>query len=127
VGGVSPVLVRMGAGACTVMIVIGSVSAVMITAYAAADCASKAAVAARGRHTRLSMAPVGCLEMSPPPGRSEREGSSAAAWIRKQEDAHAAGVLASCVSISVEQRCDTRSVAEAAMGLAPCLLRAQVL
>ena len=67
--------------------------------------------------------PVGSLEMSPPPGRSEREGSSAGAWIRKREDARAAGVRASCVSVSVEQRCDTRSVAEAAMGLAPCLLR----
>jgi hypothetical protein len=67
------------------------------------------------------MAPSG-PEMSPPPGRSEREGSSAGAWIRKREDARAAGVRASCVSVSVEQRCDTRPVAEAAMGLAPCLL-----
>ena len=66
--------------------------------------------------------PVGSLEMSPPPGRSEREGSSAGAWIRKREDARAAGVRASCVSVSVEHRCDTRPVAEAAMGLAPCLL-----
>ncbi len=65
--GVSPVLVQMWAGACTVIVVIGSVSAAMIAAYAGADCASKAAVAACGRHTRLSMAPSG-LEMSPPPG-----------------------------------------------------------
>jgi hypothetical protein len=121
--------VRMRAGACTVIIIIGSVSAVMITTYAGADCASTAAVAACGRHTRVWQAhppvhgPIGSLEMSPPPGRSVREGSSAGAWIRKREDARAAGVRASCVSVSVEQRCDTRPVAEAAMGLAPCLLR----
>ena len=66
--------------------------------------------------------PVGSLEMSPPPGRSEREGSSAGPWIRKREDARAAGVRASCVTVSVEQRCDTHSVAEAATGLAPYLL-----
>ena len=93
----------------------------MITAYAGVYCASKAAVAECGRHTRLSMAPSG-PEMSPPPGRSERESSSAGAWIRKREDARAAGVRASCVSVSVEQRCDTHSVAEAATGLAPYLL-----
>ena len=61
-------------GACTVIGVIGSVSAAMIAGYVGAYCASKAAVAACGRHTRPSMAPVGSLEMRPPPGRSVRKG-----------------------------------------------------
>jgi hypothetical protein len=76
--------VRMRAGACTVIIIIGSVRAVMITTYAGAYCASTEAVAACGRHTRVWQAhppvhgPIGSLEMRPPPGRSVREGKLAA-------------------------------------------------
>ena len=96
----------------------GSVSAAMITSYASADCTSKVAVAACGRHTRLSMAPSGPPDE--PNARPLRTRSQA--WIPKREDARAADTRASCVSVSVEQRCDTRPVAEAAMGHAPNLL-----